>query len=453
MEKRNNETFRQYAQMWRDVAAQVQPPLLEKEATVIFVNTLKALYLGHLLGNATKNFTDLVISGELIENAIKSGKIEAVDGSSLKKPVYRKKENEVNNANVYNKNTSKSVTITQPRDERNDTSTARNDSKGPRKENERMSCTPLPVPYSEIYASLLKVDVVRPYRLTPLQPPYPHWYDVNAHCDYHDGITGHSIENILAFKKVVQNLINTGGLQFDSPDVSTHPLPNHGGKDPKPKPNECENYCEYHQEEGHKIQLCPEFRGLLQKLMDNKEIEFFEKDEEKRGEDVCTTENSKPMHKTNKLVVITVRPSTMNSTSVKPKVVITAPSTFPFKDTHKVPWNYTANVSMIRGSGSLEETKVAEENDKTPGSSLKNEIVSEVGHFTKSGRCYSPETSKEADKGKLKGKAAVVPQRIFNDEPLPLINESVTEAQAQEFLKFLKHSEYSVVEQLHKQQA
>ncbi|XP_039068368.1 uncharacterized protein LOC120214569 [Hibiscus syriacus] len=485
-------SWRDLAKRWRDVAAQVQPPLLEKEATVIFINTLKAPYLGHLLGNATKNFADLVISGELIENAIKSGKIEAVDGSSSKKLVYRKKENEVNNANVYNKNTSKSVTITQPMDERNDTSTARNDSKGPRKENERMSFTPLPVPYSEIYALLLKADVVRPYRLTPLQPPYPHWYDVNAHCDYHDGITGHSIENCLAFKKVVQNLINNGGLQFDSPDVSTHPLPNHGGKgvnavheenrkktktdvdeikspfiwvfqqlyhvgmvqqDPKPKPNECENYCEYHQEEGHKIQLCPKFRGLLQKLMDNKEIEFFEKDEEKRGEDVCTTENSKPMHKTNKHVVITVRPSAMNSTSVKPKVVITAPSPFPFKDTHKVPWNYTANVSMIRGSGSLEETKVAEENDKTPGSSLKNEIVSEVGHFTKSGRCYSPETSKEANKGKLKGKAAVVPQRIFNDEPLPLINESVTEAQAQEFLKFLKHSEYSVVEQLHKQQA
>ncbi|XP_039033318.1 uncharacterized protein LOC120169175 [Hibiscus syriacus] len=267
-----NQLTRAHIKSWRDLA--------------------KAPYLGHLLGNATKNFADLVISGELIENAIKSGKIEAVDGSSSKKLVYRKKENEVNNENVYNKNTSKSVTITQPRDERNDTSTTRNDSKGPRKENERMSFTPLPVPYSEIYASLLKADVVRPYRLTPLQPPYPHWYDVNAHCDYHNRITGHSIENCLAFKKVMQNLINTGGLQFDSPDVSTHPLPNHGGKgvnavhednrkkmktdvdeikspfiwvfqqlyhvgmvqqDPKPKPNECENYCEYHQEEGQKI--------------------------------------------------------------------------------------------------------------------------------------------------------------------------------------------------------
>ncbi|XP_039044942.1 uncharacterized protein LOC120184589 [Hibiscus syriacus] len=352
-----------------------------------------------------KNFSDLVISGELIENAIKSGKIEVVDGSSSKKPVYWKKENEVNNTSVYNKNTSKNVTITKPIAERNDTNITINDSSGPWKENKRMSFTPLPVPYSKIYTSLLKADVVRPYRLNPLQFPYPHWYDINTYCDYYDGIAGHSIENCLAFKKVIQNLINTRGLQFDSPDVSTHPLPNHGGKgvdavhednrrkvktvvdeikspfswvfqqlyqadmirqDPKPKLHECGNYCEYHQEEGHIIQLYPEFRGE---------------------------------------------------------------------------------------SGSLEETKVAEENNKTPGSSLMNEIVSEVGYFTKSGRCYSPETSKEIDNVKAKGKATAVPQKIFDDEPPPLINDPVIKAQTQEFLKFLIHSDYSVVDQLHKQQA
>ncbi|XP_039022787.1 uncharacterized protein LOC120155295 [Hibiscus syriacus] len=84
LEKKNNETFRQYAQRWRDTAAQVQPPLSEKEATVMFVHTLKAPYLNHLMGNATRNFADLVISGELIENVLKSGKIESNDGSSSK---------------------------------------------------------------------------------------------------------------------------------------------------------------------------------------------------------------------------------------------------------------------------------------------------------------------------------------------------------------------------------
>ena len=31
-----------------------------------------------------------------------------------------------------------------------------------------------------------------------------------------------------------------------------------------------------------------------------------------------------------------------------------------------------------------------------------------------------------------------------------LLNEPITEAEANEFLKFIKHSEYSIVEQLHK---
>ncbi|XP_039039029.1 uncharacterized protein LOC120176748 [Hibiscus syriacus] len=224
MEKRHNETFRQYAQRWRDVASQVQPPLLEKEATVIFVHTLKAPYLGHMLGNATKNFADLVLSGELIENAIKSGKIEGGDGS--KKPYFKKKDNEVSQTNTYKKNYATSVTISQPKTENTNT----HENRGQRRENTRPTFSPVPVPYSEIYASLLKADLIRPYKLTPMQPPYPHWYNANAHCEYHAGIVGHDIENFPKFKKVIQNLINAGDLEFKTPAVNTHPMPNHGGQ-------------------------------------------------------------------------------------------------------------------------------------------------------------------------------------------------------------------------------
>lgn len=41
MEKRDDETFKEYAQHWRETASQVEPPLLEKEITIIFVDTLK----------------------------------------------------------------------------------------------------------------------------------------------------------------------------------------------------------------------------------------------------------------------------------------------------------------------------------------------------------------------------------------------------------------------------
>lgn len=53
------------------MASQVFPPLTRKETTIMFVNTLRAPYYERLVVNATKNFADMVISKEMIENAIK----------------------------------------------------------------------------------------------------------------------------------------------------------------------------------------------------------------------------------------------------------------------------------------------------------------------------------------------------------------------------------------------
>ncbi|KAA3466163.1 Gag-pro-like protein [Gossypium australe] len=49
MEKKISESFRQYAQRWREIAIQVQPPLLEKETTMLFINTLKAPFITHMI--------------------------------------------------------------------------------------------------------------------------------------------------------------------------------------------------------------------------------------------------------------------------------------------------------------------------------------------------------------------------------------------------------------------
>nr|XP_012466290.1 unnamed protein product [Gossypium raimondii] len=109
MEKKPSESFRKYAQRWREVAIQVQPPLLERETMILFINTLKAPFITHMLGSASKSFSDIIINGEMIENALRNGKIEA--GESNKRSASRRKENEVNNASTYNK----SITVNQPR--------------------------------------------------------------------------------------------------------------------------------------------------------------------------------------------------------------------------------------------------------------------------------------------------------------------------------------------------
>ncbi|XP_052478518.1 uncharacterized protein LOC128034026 [Gossypium raimondii] len=108
MEKKQNESFRQYAQRWREVATQVQPPLLEKETTMLFINTLEAPFINHMLGSATMNFSDMVMSGEMIENAIRSGRIDG--GVDNRRSIPKKKENEVNHMSTYNK----SITVNRP---------------------------------------------------------------------------------------------------------------------------------------------------------------------------------------------------------------------------------------------------------------------------------------------------------------------------------------------------
>ncbi|KAA3473961.1 hypothetical protein EPI10_024296 [Gossypium australe] len=92
MEKNQSESFRQYAQRWREVATQVQPPLLEKETTIFFINTLKAPFINHMLGSASKSFSNIVISGEMIENTVRSGKVDV--GENAKRSAPRKRENE-----------------------------------------------------------------------------------------------------------------------------------------------------------------------------------------------------------------------------------------------------------------------------------------------------------------------------------------------------------------------
>ncbi|XP_016747326.1 uncharacterized protein [Gossypium hirsutum] len=224
MEKKLSESFRQYTQRWREVAIQVQLPLLERETMMLFINTLKAPFITHMLGSATRSFLDIVINGEMIENAIRNVKIET--GESNKRPASRRKENEVNNVNAYNK----SIMVNQPRKVVTSQQGSARQESSVRQGTEKPQFTPISMSYKELYQKLFNAHVVFPFYLNPLQPPYPKWYDTNAQCDYHVGITGHSIENCTAFKKVVERLISMGVVKLDDSPNAKDPLPNHADK-------------------------------------------------------------------------------------------------------------------------------------------------------------------------------------------------------------------------------
>jgi len=77
LEKRDKESIREYAQRWRDLAAQVHPPFLDKEMVNLFANTLKDPYYEHVMGSSAQQFTDAVAVAERIEQGVKSGIIFA----------------------------------------------------------------------------------------------------------------------------------------------------------------------------------------------------------------------------------------------------------------------------------------------------------------------------------------------------------------------------------------
>ena len=91
MEKKANESFRKYAHKWKDLTAQVQPLMTDKEVNKMFLNTLKAPYYDRMIGNLNKDFSDVVSAGEMIETGVKQGKIEVTEA---KKQFHKKKEGE-----------------------------------------------------------------------------------------------------------------------------------------------------------------------------------------------------------------------------------------------------------------------------------------------------------------------------------------------------------------------
>ena len=86
---------------------------------------------------------------------------------------------------------------------------------------------PISVSYTELLPWLIQSQLVARVPLTPIEPPYPRWYDANASYDYHYGIKGNSME-------ICQALKNAGYVNFSfdkasDPNVISNPLPNHSG--------------------------------------------------------------------------------------------------------------------------------------------------------------------------------------------------------------------------------
>ncbi|KAK8604532.1 hypothetical protein V6N13_099471 [Hibiscus sabdariffa] len=460
MEQKANESFRQYAQRWRDVAAQVQPPLLENEITLLFVNTLKDDFYDRMLDHATKPFADMVLIGELIQAAIKSGRIR---GGNDSRKYSKKRDNEVNTTSSYVLGHSAGIIVGQPnhvvKSGASVQSSSKQEARSRGEKKEKPTFTPIPIRYEELFPKLMESRLVVPRYIAPIQPPYPPWFNPNVKCDYHAGNPGHHINDCTAFKYVVEQLLKAWMLSFEAPEKN--PMPNHKGvnaviegSDMKVKgnltdvttplrwvwdilvenemlkachsPSKADNFCEYHGSKGHEIQECKEFRQLVQAMMDNKELEFFTKRCDPVVEDVCVLDDAPALRNFTGLKPLVIK---VGSTGVEATIaatsgiVIKAPAPFPYTNNKQVPWKYDCEVS---------EPQKAEEN------------VNEVGNFTHSGRCYSAQPQTESIKNQKEKAHDCEPDKNFDDEPEPKYLEPVKESEAKEFLKILKHNEFNV---------
>jgi len=104
MKKADSKTFREYAQRWREKTSQVQPSLSDKEIVRVFVKTLDGAYFEKLLGCVTNRFSNVVIAGEQVEDAIKEDKLSGLSSHQDKsiKPGFQKKEGDVHVINPEN---------------------------------------------------------------------------------------------------------------------------------------------------------------------------------------------------------------------------------------------------------------------------------------------------------------------------------------------------------------
>ncbi|XP_050878617.1 uncharacterized protein LOC127082421 [Lathyrus oleraceus] len=313
------------------------------------------------------------------------------------------------------------------------------------------------MPYSHILPYSLRGSLVQLRELGPPPAVLPPGYDANAHCEFHSGAPGHSIENCNALKYKVQDLIDSKAITFapKGPNVNNNLMPPHNNasvnmmeadngrrlmscvdelktplieiKNALMKNNTfpiCGNDCE------HCLinpQQCRTLKSIIQQLM-NQGILVVDRPSTK--EDVSTLEI--PYDEVPPLQIpYDFSQLTLSTNPVTP-IVITVPTPFPYVDTKAVPWMYDTSV-YIHGQ------KIQEEPLKSSDPMIN--IIGTSG-ITRSGRIFAPTpTPIGTINPSTSNKGKQIDGAQQREDPTPS-NE------VDEFLRIIKKSDYRVVDQL-----
>uniref|UniRef100_A0A2N9HIW0 Retrotransposon gag domain-containing protein n=1 Tax=Fagus sylvatica TaxID=28930 RepID=A0A2N9HIW0_FAGSY len=307
MEKKSNETFREYAQRWREKAARARPPLDEREMIKIFVDTLKNPYFDRMMGLQMQFFVDLIPPNRPPKKAPtkrKEGDVQMIGRNNGRPrqvlPTFTMQPIQPRPIQAPAP-TQAPAPAPAPQMPARPEGNQPNDNRWLRKEPRQF--TPLPMPMTELYPILIEKSLISPIVPKPYSGPQRRDFNPNSACDFHFGEVGHTVENCGQLRHRVQDLIDHGVLKFEGlPNITTNPLPKHpeGGVnmveveegneesiawrrlfytlekqkhitplDAPPGPSTGDS-CEYHSgARGHSLDCCEEFKKKVTDLMEN----------------------------------------------------------------------------------------------------------------------------------------------------------------------------------------
>ncbi|XP_058757379.1 uncharacterized protein LOC131630634 [Vicia villosa] len=462
MMQKEKESFKEYAQRWREVAAQVIPPMEEKEMTKIFLKTLGPFYYERMIASAPVDFTEMVGMGVRLEEAVREGRLVQGESSSGNARRYgssfqKKKESDANAVSHGRNSRSGRGARYQPQQVASVTPFVNSTPVAPvnqqparRNSYPRVSYDPIPMTYTELYPALIHKNLVQTRSPPPVPEKLPWWYKADATCAFHQNAPGHSLEDCWPLKAEVQRLVRSGMLSFRDvgPNVKNNPLPSHEapavnmvyGCPGKYKIYRVEHIrgslvemhatlCEYsHYEHNHAAcricsvnsRGCYIVRRDLQEMMDQGLIEIL------RDRDEGDVNVIEPYFEIPECVEV----GYYGKAAVEP-LVICLPGAVPYSSDRAVPYRY--NATMLEGG---KEVVIK------PLSSVEN--IADVSGMTRSGRVFTqPQTVVDARK-----KPVQVPVTIGDEKR---VNEgSSSGKEMDEILKLIKMSDYKVVDQLHR---
>ena len=244
--KKEHEYFKEYAQRWRDLAAQVAPPMTEKEMITMIVDILPGFYNEMIVDILLGFYYEMIVDifdhpalmnkkpGENREKEENEGGTHVViaiptwpnfppaqqyqysaniNPSHYPPPYQPKTLNHRPQRPPLNQPQSLLAAHPIPNTTLNTNENTNQGRNFPAKKH--VEFTLIPVSYADLLPYLLRNAMVAITRAKVPQPPFSRGYNSNATCAYHGGVLGHSIDHRMTLKHKVQGLVDVGWLKFE----------------------------------------------------------------------------------------------------------------------------------------------------------------------------------------------------------------------------------------------